>query len=55
MLPQWVVARCYDRVTDYRPQVVPQPLDSRSVFEYTQNDGKEAILLLALGTHEEVY
>jgi mRNA interferase YafQ len=29
--------------------------DLRIVFEYTQHDGQEAILLLALGTHDEVY
>ena len=29
--------------------------DLRVVFEYTQQDGAEAILLLALGTHDEVY
>ena len=29
--------------------------DLRIVFEYTQHEGQEAILLLALGTHEEVY
>jgi mRNA interferase YafQ len=29
--------------------------DLRIVFEYTQHDGAEAILLLALGTHDEVY
>ena len=29
--------------------------DLRIVFEFTQSDGKEAILLLALGTHDEVY
>lgn len=29
--------------------------DLRVVFEYTQHEGAEAILLLALGTHDEVY
>ncbi len=29
--------------------------DLRIVFEFTQQDGSEAILLLALGTHDEVY
>lgn len=29
--------------------------DLRIVFEYTQHDGAEAILLLALGTHDQVY
>ncbi|MEI8021228.1 MAG: type II toxin-antitoxin system mRNA interferase toxin, RelE/StbE family [Schlesneria sp.] len=29
--------------------------DLRIVFEYTQYDGAEAILLLALGTHDQVY
>jgi mRNA-degrading endonuclease YafQ of YafQ-DinJ toxin-antitoxin module len=29
--------------------------DLRIVFEYTPHDGKEAILLLAFGTHDEVY
>lgn len=29
--------------------------DLRVVFEYTQHEGAEAILLLALGTHEQVY
>lgn len=29
--------------------------DVRIVFEYTQHEGQEAILLLALGTHDEVY
>jgi mRNA interferase YafQ len=29
--------------------------DLRLVFEYTQHEGAEAILLLALGTHDEVY
>jgi addiction module RelE/StbE family toxin len=29
--------------------------DLRIVFEFTQSDGNEAILLLALGTHDEVY
>ncbi len=29
--------------------------DLRIVFEYSQHEGKEAILLLALGTHDEVY
>ena len=29
--------------------------DIRVVFEYAQHDGQEAILLLALGTHDEVY
>jgi addiction module RelE/StbE family toxin len=29
--------------------------DLRIVFEYTQHEGAEAILLLALGTHDEVY
>ncbi len=29
--------------------------DLRVVFEYTQHEGEEAILLLALGTHDEVY
>lgn len=27
----------------------------RIVFEYTRHEGQEAILLLALGTHDEVY
>ncbi len=29
--------------------------DLRVVFEYVQHDGSEAILLLALGTHDQVY
>jgi mRNA interferase YafQ len=29
--------------------------DLRVVFEYVQHAGAEAILLLALGTHDEVY
>ena len=29
--------------------------DLRVVFEYTQQEGQEAILLLALGTHDRVY
>jgi mRNA-degrading endonuclease YafQ of YafQ-DinJ toxin-antitoxin module len=29
--------------------------DLRIVFEYVQHEGAEAILLLALGTHDEVY
>jgi mRNA interferase YafQ len=29
--------------------------DLRIVFEYTQHEGQDAILLLALGTHDEVY
>jgi mRNA interferase YafQ len=29
--------------------------DLRVVFEFAQHDGEEAILLLALGTHDEVY
>jgi len=29
--------------------------DLRIVFEYTQHQGAEAILLLALGTHDQVY
>jgi len=29
--------------------------DLRLVFEYVQHEGSEAILLLALGTHDEVY
>ncbi len=29
--------------------------DLRVVFEFTQHDGTEAILLLALGTHDQVY
>ena len=29
--------------------------DLRIVFEYTQHEGHQAILLLALGTHDEVY
>ena len=29
--------------------------DLRIVFEYTVHEGAEAILLLALGTHDEVY
>lgn len=29
--------------------------DLRIVFEYAKHDGQEAILLLALGTHDEVY
>jgi mRNA interferase YafQ len=29
--------------------------DLRIVFEYAQHEGQEAILLLALGTHDEVY
>ncbi|SFI39603.1 type II toxin-antitoxin system RelE/ParE family toxin [Planctomicrobium piriforme] len=29
--------------------------DLRIVFEYAQHDSQEAILLLALGTHDEVY
>jgi mRNA interferase YafQ len=29
--------------------------DLRVVFEYVQHEGAEAILLLALGTHDQVY
>ena len=29
--------------------------DLRVVFEYTQHEGQEAILLLTLGAHDEVY
>ena len=29
--------------------------DLRIVFEYTQHEGQEAILLLASGTHDEIY
>lgn len=29
--------------------------DLRIVFEFKQHEGQEAILLLALGTHDEVY
>ena len=29
--------------------------DLRIVFEFTQHEGAEAILLLALGTHDQVY
>mgnify|MGYP001227085745 CR=1 FL=1 len=29
--------------------------DLRVVFEYVQHEGQEAILLLAFGTHDEVY
>jgi addiction module RelE/StbE family toxin len=29
--------------------------DLRVVFEYTQHESAEAILLLALGTHDQVY
>ena len=29
--------------------------DLRIVFEYVEHEGQEAILLLALGTHDEVY
>jgi len=29
--------------------------DLRIVFEYTQYEGDEAILLLAMGSHDEVY
>jgi mRNA-degrading endonuclease YafQ of YafQ-DinJ toxin-antitoxin module len=29
--------------------------DLRVVFEFTTHEGQEAILLLALGTHDEVY
>ena len=29
--------------------------DLRVVFEYNQHEGAEAILLLSLGTHDEVY
>lgn len=29
--------------------------DLRIVFEYIQHEGAEAILLLALGTHDQVY
>jgi len=29
--------------------------DLRIVFQFTQHGGEEAILLLALGTHDEVY
>ena len=29
--------------------------DLHIVFEFTKHDGQEAILLLALGTHDEVY
>ena len=29
--------------------------DLRVLFEFTQHDGAEAILLLAIGTHDQVY
>ena len=29
--------------------------DLRVVFEYVEHEGSEAILLLALGTHDQVY
>jgi addiction module RelE/StbE family toxin len=29
--------------------------DLRIIFEFTQHDGREAIALLGLGTHDEVY
>lgn len=29
--------------------------DLRIVYEFTEEDGAEAVLLLALGTHDEVY
>jgi mRNA-degrading endonuclease YafQ of YafQ-DinJ toxin-antitoxin module len=29
--------------------------DARIVFEFIQHEGQEAILLFALGTHDEVY
>jgi mRNA-degrading endonuclease YafQ of YafQ-DinJ toxin-antitoxin module len=29
--------------------------DLRIVFEFVQHDGAEAILLLALGTHDQIY
>jgi len=29
--------------------------DLRIVFEYVEHDGAEAIVLLAIGTHDEVY
>lgn len=29
--------------------------DSRILFEFAQQEGREAILLLSLGTHDEVY
>jgi len=29
--------------------------DLRIVFEYTKHEGQEAVLLPALGTHDEVY
>ncbi len=29
--------------------------DLRVVFEYTQREGQDAVLLLALGAHDEVY
>lgn len=29
--------------------------DLRILFEFVQHDGKEAILLLSMGTHDEVY
>jgi mRNA-degrading endonuclease YafQ of YafQ-DinJ toxin-antitoxin module len=29
--------------------------DLRIVFELTQHDGAEAVLLMAIGTHDEVY
>ena len=29
--------------------------DLRIVFEYAEHDGAEAIVLLAMGTHDEVY
>ena len=29
--------------------------DLRVIFEYIEHDGTEAVLLLALGTHEQVY
>ncbi len=40
------LAGCWASSADY---------DLRVVFEYTQHDGAEAILLLALGKHDEVY
>ena len=40
------MAGCWACSSDY---------DLRIVFEYAQHDGGEAILLLALGTHDQVY
>jgi len=43
---RWSLAGCWACSADY---------DLRVVFEYTQYEGAEAILLLALGKHDQVY